>query len=291
MLFYQRIFLTFLLFIAPVLLFAQDDSPAANYKAALALVNANKGADAIPLLEKVIKTPSPNTAAAYGLLGSIYDDSHQPEKAIAVYKDGLKAYPTEQSLFYNLGLAYSRNKQYADAETAAIEAIKLDPQNANSQRMYALVTFHQNKQVQALLGFCSFILLEPNTARSTEAFGNIQHILQGGVLKGDDGKPLILTAADDKNLAAGLSAVLAEAKAKKLAGADMLQYQLKSIFIMTGQLADKKTDKTFFDNFYAAYFYKLAQSDTNLSAFAELLTTQQIGSSLSDWMRDTSREF
>jgi len=72
--------------------FAQSDDPATNYKTALDLVNNNKAADGIPYLQKVIKTNSNYTNAAYSLLGSIYDKTNQPQKAIATYKDGLKAF-------------------------------------------------------------------------------------------------------------------------------------------------------------------------------------------------------
>ncbi len=116
-------------------------------------------------------------------MGNIYDKDHESEKAIDAYNAAITADAKYQHAYYNLGLVYFRDKKYAEAEKCAIDAIKLDPKHANSQRMYALVTFHQNKRAAALLGFCSFILLEPQTARSAEAYGNIQHILQGGILK------------------------------------------------------------------------------------------------------------
>lgn len=288
---FVRIFLAFLFLSCSFFAFAQDDDPATNYKAALALVNANKGAEGIPYLEKVIKTTSAYTAAAYNLLGGIYDSNHEPEKAIAVYKDGIKAYPQYQNTYYNLGLAYFRNKQYGDAETQAIEAIKLDPQHANSQRMYALVTFHQNKRMNALLGFCSFLLLEPNTAQSAEVTTNMQSILKGGALK-EDGIGT-LSAADIKERAtlnAGITAIAASAQAKKLTGAALLEYQLKAIFGLAGQSAEKKTDKSFFDQFYAAYFYKLAQSN-NMPVFIGLITNKQPDAGLTEWVKTTPREF
>ncbi len=284
-------FLSFSIFV-----FAQDktetDDPSTNYKTAFALVNANKANEAIPYLEKVVKTTSAYTAAAYSLLGSIYDNDHQPEKAIATYKEGLKAYPKDQSMHYNLGLAFFRNKQYADAETEAVVAIKLDPKHTNSQRMYALVTFHQNKRVNALLGFCSFLLLEPNTPRSAEAFTNMQSILKGGTLK-EDGTG-ILSPADviERNvLNAGLSAVTTSAQAKKLTSAELIEYELKGIFTFAGQYAEKKSGKTFFDKFYAEYFYKLAQSN-NVAAFAKMVSEHTpLSGELESWLKVTERGF
>lgn len=304
---FQRIFLTCLFVGYSLFTLGQDstDDVAANYKTALALVNGGKGAEGIPYLEKVIKAPSAYTAAAYSLLGGIYDKSNQPQKAIAVYQDGLKAYPTDQSLYFNLGIAYFRARQYTNAELAAIEAIKLDPKHANSQRLYGLVTFHQNKRVNALLAFCSFLLLEPSGPRSEEALTNMQSILKGGVLK-DDG-PGKVSPADAKQIVganAALTTVIASAQAKKLTGLSLLEYQLKNIFILAGQSSAKKTDKTFFDKYYADYFYQLAQTN-NMPAFIRLINSgadkaaytqwqqehaQQVAD-LDNWLKNTDRSF
>ncbi len=166
----------------------------ANYEIAFSLLASGKGNDGIPYVEKTIKgsTNISLTAASYDLLGSIYDQDHKSDKAIEAYKKGIEVNPKYQRLHYNLGIAYFRNKQYPEAEASAIEAIKLDPKHASSQRMYALVAFHQNKRIPALMAFCNFLMLEPQTARSAEAYNNIQHILQGGVLKDDKGNSTIM---------------------------------------------------------------------------------------------------
>jgi tetratricopeptide (TPR) repeat protein len=220
-------------------------------------------------------------------LGTIYDKNNQKDKAIEAYNAGIKANPGYQRLYYNLGIVYSGYKQYAEAEKCAIQAIKLDPKHASSQRMYALVNFHQNKRVPALLGFCSFILLEPNTARSTEAYNNIQHILQGGVLKDANGNTTITLSPKDntetssQNLSISISVI--SARQKKLTRANLLEDELKSIFTITGELSEKKKDKTFFDKFFADYFYKLAQS-SNIPAFTRSIN--QSAPENAAWIRD-----
>jgi tetratricopeptide (TPR) repeat protein len=248
----------------------------ANYELAYSLYSSKKADAAIPYLEKVIKsTHAGLVVSAYCMLGNIYDDGHQAQKAIDAYNQGIKIGPDYPQIFYNLGLAYFRNQQFAEAEASAIEAIKHNPKNASSQRLYGLVCFHQNKRANALLAFCSFILLEPNTQRSTEAYNNIQSILKGGVLKDNNGKSVVqVSAQDDKEtgtLNLGISTVALSGQSKKLEGAALLEYELKSIFELSGQLAEKKTDKNFFDKFFAAYFSKLAESN-NMPAFTHTIT-------------------
>jgi tetratricopeptide (TPR) repeat protein len=279
-----------LLCTAPLL--AQDtDDPATNYKAALTLVDAGKGPEGIPYLEKVLKTQSAYTNAAYSLLGSIYDKNNQPEKAIAIYNDGLKAYPKDQNLYFNLGIADFRAKLYTDAELAAIEAIKLDPKHANSQRLYGLVTFHQNKRLNALMAFCSFLLLEPNGSKSDEAITNLQSILKGGVLKADGpGKRSPAQAAENAKSNAIITGAIASGQAKSLTETALLEYQLKTIFTLAGQASAKKSNQTFFDKFYADYFYKLAQSG-NVPAFAKLIANKEVDDKLMDWVKGTERVY
>ena len=262
----------------------------ANYKKALSLYQLGAAADGIPYLENILKTNSAIKPAAYDLLGNIYDKLQQPDKAIAAYNEGIKLDPNYQNLRFNLALAYFRIKKYAEAEQSAIESIKLDTKHANSQRLYGLVAFHQNKRVNALLAFCSFLLLDPNNAKATEARTNIQSILNGGELKAGQGTP-----TTDKSVIAlnsRLTAIIAAGKTKRLTGSALLEYQLKSIFIMVGEHAAKKADKDFFDKYFAGYFYKLSQSG-NMGALTKLISqgvdSKDIG--LSDWVKNTDRSF
>ncbi|MDP9076964.1 MAG: tetratricopeptide repeat protein [Bacteroidota bacterium] len=242
----------------------------ANYQLANSLFLSGKGADGIPYLQKVVKGDTKLNAAAYDLIG----------------------------------LIYFKNKQYAEAESAAVEAIKLDPKHASSQRMYALVSFHQNKRAQALLGFCSFILLEPNTARSAEAYGNIQHILQGGALKPELGE--MVSHAIEANVNAlnqSITQAVAEFGKRRYASqGDLLAAELKAIFTNIGQLTEKQIGNDFFRKYMAAYFYQLAQSP-NISAFAMLISSSlpesaewikdnpQLMTNLDDWVKGTERGF
>lgn len=263
----------------------------ANYEMGFTLVQSGKGNEGIPFVQKAIeKTGSLQLkAACYDMLGSIYDNDHQTQKAIEAYKNGIQINPKYQRLYYNLGLSYFRNKQFAEAEANAIEAIKLDPKHASSLRMYALVNFHQNKRVNALMGFCSFLLLNPQGPQAAEAFGNIQHIFQGGVLKDASGKNTIILSSkgnqanEAMNLA--ISMTVLTGQNRKLTGMDLLEYELKTIFTIAGETIEKKTDKDFYDKFFVDYFYKLAKSD-NMPAFTHLISLSANKDTNTKWMSE-----
>ncbi|RKR82314.1 tetratricopeptide repeat protein [Mucilaginibacter gracilis] len=264
----------------------------ANYQIAFSLFTFKKPKEAIPHIEKAIKSNNATlSAAAYCLLATIYDDDHLAQKAIETYNAAIKIKPDYPQIYYNLAISYFRNKQYAEAESSIIEAIKHNPQQATNHRLYALVTFHQNKRVNALLGFCSFLLLEPTGSRAIEAYGNIQHIMQGGVLKDDKGNT-ILPVSDNNGketdaLNSGISMAVASGKAKKLSGLELFEYELKAIFSLAGQLSEKKTDKLFFDKFFADYFYNLAQS-TNMQAFTHTITLTDSKIDNAKWRKENT---
>ncbi len=270
------------------------DNAQASYEMAFSLFASGKGNEAVSYVEKAIKvsTNSSLIASSYDLLGSIYDQDHKSDKAIEAYKKGIAVNPKYQRLYYNLGIAQFRNKQYGEAEASAIEAIKLDPKHASSQRMYALVTFHQNKRVNALMAFCNFLILEPQGPRSAEAFNNIQHILQGGVLKDANGRNTIIISPkgdqENETLNLSISMTVLSAQKNKLTGMDLLEYEFKHIFMIAGELTEKKTDKSFFERFYVDYFYKLAQSN-NIPAFTRLVSASANNDEYNKWMSDNDQ--
>ncbi|MBW4888759.1 tetratricopeptide repeat protein [Mucilaginibacter sp. HMF5004] len=246
----------------------------ANYEMGFSLYVSKKGKDAIPYLEKAIKSPGGNiSAGAYALLASIYDEANDTKKAVDMYREVIRINPNYPQVYYNFGLTYFRNGQYQAAESCAIEAITQNPKNASSQRLYALVNFHQNKRMNALLGLCSFLLLEPTGPRAAEAYSNIQHILQGGVLAEDKrDTTLALSTEDEKEMKVfnvGIQLTTSSAKAKNLSGADQLEFEFKNIIAFAAAQSEKKTDftKTFFDKFFVDYLNKLALSNS-MPAFA-----------------------
>ncbi|MFA6083754.1 tetratricopeptide repeat protein [Mucilaginibacter sp.] len=263
----------------------EPENARVNYEMAFALYSSGKGAEGVPYLEKAIKTGTNAqlSAGAYSLLGSIYSGANQFQKSITAYTNGIKADSANQRLYYNLGIAQYRAKQYSNAEQSFISALKLDSSYAASQRMYALVTFHQNKRAEALLGFCRFLMLEPNTAQSAEAFGNLQNILSGGSLKPEPGykpSPATKAIADNQNkvLAKALSSFMSRRYASP---GDLLTTQLKAVFTALGTMPNNKY-------YFADYFYKLSQTE-HLPTFARLIS-QKAYPENAKWLKENAEK-
>jgi len=255
-------------------LVVEPDNAQANYQLAFALNASGKGTDAIPYLQKVATDANASAnlqQGAYTLLGSIYDQSKQPAKAVENYKKALSYSVDDQQLNYNLGLAYFRNHQYAEAETCARMSMKLMTEpHPERMRLYALVLFHQNKRAPALLALCDFLLQEPNTARSPESYSNIQHIFQGGELKPEPGVTIHTDAETDALNRAITTALADVAKRRYFVAADKFTEQLQAVFAAIGPLAKQQHGSDLF-KVQAARFYSLSQSG-NMPAFARLIS-------------------
>lgn len=260
---------------------AEPENPSANYQMGFALKSAGKGMDAVPYLNKVVKASSSSalTGSAYSLLGSIYDQANQPLKSIENYQLGIKADTSSAQIYYNLGLAYFRNKQFAQAEQSAISALRIEPSNAASMRLYALVAFHQDKRAGALLGLCTFLWLDPNGDRAAEANDNIKHILQGGVLHGKPaGKPKTDVALFNQAITEGVMDV---ARRRYLVAADMPSEELTAIFNNIGPLAAKQHSNDLFHR-QTAFYYKMAQAG-HVQAFGRYIR-QSVDKDAKAWL-------
>lgn len=260
-------------------LMIEPENVQVNYQLAFTLFASGKGPEGLPYLDKVIKanTNTPLTAAAYSLMGSIYGNSKQLPKAIEAYKNGIKADSTNQRIYYNLGIVQYRSKLYPDAEQSFVSAIKRDSADAGSIRMYALVTFHENKRADAVLGFCRFLQLEPNSGRSKEAFGNLQNILQRGNLQAEEGyQPAAATKAEAMAQNKLITKVLAGFMTRKYASPTaLLTAQLKELFVAFG---DKYK--------YAAYYNRLSQTD-KFEAFVRVISQSTIPEN-AKWVKDNA---
>jgi tetratricopeptide (TPR) repeat protein len=265
---------------------AEPANTTAKYQMAFALNSSGKIIEAIPFLQDVVLTSnSPAiTLSSYSLLGSIYDRSGQPKKAIENYQKALQLDSANYGLLYGLGLAYFRDKQYKQAEQSAVKAMTIDPTKPESMRLYALVAFHQDKRAPALLGLCSFLYLDPNGSRSAEANENIDHILQGGVLK--DASKAGRSSLSDMD-AAPLNQIVSKAvsavkKRSISSDSNLFNEELKAIFMAIGETAKSNQANNFFRTQLVGFYKQLAKS-AHMQTFARYIQ-QQDNKSSAQWI-------
>ncbi len=262
----------------------------AVYEMAYTLQAQGKPLDAIPYLENAIKL-KPESGDAYNMIGNIYDDNKQPDKALEYYKKGIAAAPDYQRLYFNIAITYYGQKQYADAEANAIKAIKLDPKHASSQRVFAMAANRQNKLGQSLLGWCNFLLIEPQTKRSPEAVAYVKAIINNGVKKtGEKSVTITINEKDlsSSNLLMPLTVTNATSDKKNLSATDSLTLQLTALFEIAHVITGDK-DSPFVASYYSDFFEKLAKSG-NMAAFTRYISLSGYKDENLAWFKEHDKE-
>jgi tetratricopeptide (TPR) repeat protein len=257
------------------------------------LYTMGKGMEAVPFLEKIIQS-NDSKYETYELLGSIYDDNKQTDKAIDYYKKGIAENPQYERLHFNIGISYLRNKQYDLAEAEEITAIKLNPKHASAQRIYAMAEYDKGNYTHSLLIWCSFLLLEPQTQRSVEAFNYIKAIINRGVTKKDDQHININISTNElgtEEMMTRVGIVAAtedkEFESKKESAVDSLTVELKAVFEGTAERNEK--DTTFYAKYFAKYFGALAGSG-NMPAFCHLVSLMAYRDENVAWFKENKKQ-
>lgn len=273
----------------------KPDDYQADYELGYTLYASGKPDEAIPYLEKILKSDK-SKYETYEVLGSIYDDTSRPEKAIECYKAGIKEKPDFERLHFNLGLTYYRQKQFAEALDCATTALKLDPKHSSAHWLYGLAANAQNQQLGAVMAFCNFLILEPNSKRSVQVNGYINGILS----QSEAQKNIVITPGD---IAGGNSVGLVAATAVNICAStkdqlikqgldtlDATSMALKIMFNAIGKAsAGPNVKKTFFLSFYADYFGQLAASD-NMPAFVHYITFSIYREKNGEWLKTHQTE-
>lgn len=268
----------------------EPDNASANYELSYSLYSSGKGKEAIPYLEKVIQLNSMG-GQPYDMLGNIYDDSDDGSKALEYYDKGIKLEPDYQRLHYNRALSLFRQNRLTEAEASAITAIKLQPKHASSQRIYALIANKQGQLGRSLMGWCSFLLIEPQTKRSAEAMAYVKAIVNRGVKRtGDKAVTITVNSGDmsSANLLMPMTVASAVTDKVNLTATDSLALQLGALFKIGHTITGDK-DQPFVASYYSDFFQKLAQSG-NMPAFVHYISLSVYPEENKKWFADHDAE-
>jgi tetratricopeptide (TPR) repeat protein len=223
------------------------------------------------------------------MLGSIYDDEKQSDKAVEFFLKAINADPTYQRAHFNLGITYFRKGMYAESEKCAIDAIKLDPKHASSQWLYGVVTLQEKKRGCSLLALCSFLTLEPNSRRSTAAFNYLKQIINYGITRSDE-KHVNVTISPDNtaSLLMPMAIINATSDKKGLSPVDSLQLQLTELFKVSKSIVGEN-EPHFIVSHFANYFEALGGSGS-MEAFTRYITLSAYKDENTRWFDDNKEK-
>lgn len=116
---------------------------------------------------------------AYFIVGNSYDILEEVSLARQFYQEGIKKFPNNPVLPYNLALNFYGQQESDSALTAIELAIQNDPLNAPAHLLYAFTLEDQGRIVEAITSAYFFLILEPGSERSLQAIEFINSFYTG----------------------------------------------------------------------------------------------------------------
>ncbi|CAH0219943.1 hypothetical protein MP478_21620 [Chryseobacterium sp. WG14] len=137
------------------------------YEIALAYIKKKDYTLAISELNKA-KDHSNIDDYYYALLGSAYDLSNNPEKAISVYNEGLKKFPASGKLYLEKGVVLEFEGKFNEAIKTYEKGIKAEPSYPSNYYRVSQIYLNSNDLLSGLIYGEIFVNLERTTSRTKE---------------------------------------------------------------------------------------------------------------------------
>lgn len=206
----------------------------------------------------------------YNLIGNNYDLLGQSDKAIQVYKSGIKQFPQEAPLYFNLGVAYFRQGKSAEALKVLKQAVVVNPNHLSSHFALSQIYAREGYKIPALLAACRYLSAEAKSARAQATLNLVLSILASGVQsnKSEDKIQIFIDPAektDEGDFTAVTTALSIAAAAKYLkeeqpkSEIERSVTQFKILCEILGRVKTDKRPQGFVWDYYVPYFIELDQ--------------------------------
>ena len=162
-------------------------SMSAIYEMSLSYLQLKDYNKALNLSSKVIAAGfQPLSMDAYIVKGTALANMDKMTDAIKTFNEAVSRCGDEYLLHFNLGLCYFNNKNNQMAVLHLRKAIEIDATHASAFLLYGYALNDMGRWLQSFYSFHFFLLLEPNTERSKDVFGEMLDILNAKLETGSE---------------------------------------------------------------------------------------------------------
>lgn len=212
--------------------------------------------------------------SAHVIKGSALDNLGKTEESIALFEKALDKFGHHHLLHFNLAVNYNNMGEYDKAESAFTDAIMTNPNHSSSHRGLAILKKEQGERIKSLLSLYYFLLLEPTSDRSEDAYNLLMEQFSANVQTSEEEPSKINIYIDPKASESEFGStefILAMSQAAKSLDKEKTAEELfientESFFKTLGGLTEEKTKDNLWWIVYIPFFYELAQSE-HIEAF------------------------
>ncbi|UOQ70140.1 tetratricopeptide repeat protein [Hymenobacter cellulosilyticus] len=158
------------------------DNFTAQYELAMTYGHLDRHEEVVEICKKLLQDNANADANVYVIYGTALDDLKQPQEAIRIYQRGIKKFPDNGLLYFNLGVTQASTQRYEEATESMQMAVRKNPRHASAHRILALLTAQSNR-VPAIFASVRFLQLEPHSKRAIGGLEVLDKLMGKGVHK------------------------------------------------------------------------------------------------------------
>ena len=138
---------------------------------AQALRQDGKPDQGIAVLEDAVKTHA-DEPLAYVALAQLYADASRGPQAVELLQDAEARFPSDNSIAFELGAVFDKQKKFADAETAFRRVLSRDPENAAALNYLGYMLAERGERLDESVGLLKKALqAEPDNGAFLDSIG------------------------------------------------------------------------------------------------------------------------
>jgi tetratricopeptide (TPR) repeat protein len=274
---------------------------------AFSLLSLKKYDETISYCQKAIASHSGEKGlkTVYVTYGNAMDGLKKTDKSIEIYNEGIKQFPNYYQLYFNKGISLSSVRKYDEAILCFQKSMLLNPKHASSHNAIARLSNIDNKRIPALLAYCRFLAIEPQSNRAKENFTSMQKIMKGNVeqtgkksvtinisqdMLGDttkNGKPNENSFTSTDLILALSAATDYDKKNKKKS--EVEQFLRKFETVCASLKETKKDNYGFFWDYYVPYFTEMKDKNF-LETYAYIAFASSDDEEVAKWLKSHESE-
>lgn len=152
------------------------DCTLAIYELGLTLYTKGDRIKAMETAHRGAKYKAEELPLFYGIMANLIDDVGKPEEALKIYRDAINMIGDDKdlahhlsSLYYNVGVTYSRMNKYNEARTELKKAVEYNPRYASPHYLLAVVYKGSKYKIPAILAASRLLSLDLNSQRTKQS--------------------------------------------------------------------------------------------------------------------------
>ncbi len=229
----------------------------------------------------------------YALIGNNFDELGEPEKAEKVFQLGVKRFPKDTGIYFNLAITQFNQNKIDEARHNFEKALTLNPNHISSHYALCQAFKEGGYRIPALLAISRFLVLEPQGDRAGIGLDLTYELIHSGVEKNANANQILLdpSAKTDEgdfsalNLALSASALTCgEGEGSKRNSIQQMICQFDNLFSLFLEMKTK--DQTGFAcTYYVPYFVEMKQKNY-IDVFCYYISQNQNTPEIEKWLQE-----